>query len=349
MSVPIAFYIPPALWPEDLPGRPDENWAGYGLGLYAWTVQTYLRLSSAGVSCKLTSKLPTEGIVFCHSNALRSVEIAPLPQRLLICIRAEATLSEIAPLHIVQNPRDVSLAQNRYYIPHWPQPKLIPREVRRGDRFETVAFFGHEDNLAKELRSYAWQIALAERGLNGRVVANTNHWNQYNNLDTGWNDYHDIDAVIAVRSFDPVRRVLTGGFSCKPATKLYNAWLAGAIPILGAESAYRWTGKRGQDYLEVTSFSGLLETLDRVKADVGLRRSLIEQGAMRSLEYTSSKVLRQWQIFIDAVALPAYAEWCAYSDLKRQQVMLATKAASYLNRTQRRCRRFLLDTLSIFV
>ncbi|MEO1445001.1 MAG: hypothetical protein AAFV46_01960 [Cyanobacteria bacterium J06635_11] len=349
MSPPITFFIPPALWPEELPKRPDENWAGYGLGLYAWTVQTYLRLSSAGIACQLTSELPTEGIVFCHSNALRSVEISPLPRRLLICIKAEAPLSKHASLHVVQNPLDVSLAGNRYYLPHWPQPQLIPRELSRGDRFENVAFFGHEDNLADELRSYAWQVALAERGLTGRVVANTNHWNQYSNLDTRWNDYHDVDAIIAVRSFDPVRRRLTGGFACKPATKLYNAWLAGVIPILGVESAYRWTGRAGQDYLEVKSFTGLLETLDRLKANAALRRALVTKGNLRSLEYTPSKVVRKWQVFLEAVAMPAYAEWCTYTNWQRRQIMLATKSASYLDRGKRRGRRFLLDALSIFV
>ncbi|MEL6815119.1 MAG: glycosyltransferase [Cyanobacteria bacterium J06598_3] len=349
MTPPITFFIPPALWPDDLPMVLGENWAGYGLGLYAWTVQTYLHLKKAGLTCQLTSELPTEGIVLCHSNALRSVVIEPLPSRLLICIKAEAPLSEWASLHIVQNPRDVSVAANRYYIPHWPQPQLIERDKSRGDRFETVAFFGHEDNLAEELRSYAWQVALAERGLKGRVVANTNHWNQYSNLDTGWNDYHDVDAVIAVRSFDPVRRWLTGGFAGKPPTKLYNAWLAGSIPILGVESAYREIGQRGKDYIEVKSFESLLDKLDRLKADVAMRRALMKAGRVRSRSYTPDKIVRKWQIFFNAVAIPAYAEWCEYSTAQRRRVMLNAKALSYLDRGMRRGQRFLLESLSIFV
>ena len=340
--------MPPALWPEDLPTRPDENWAGYGLGLYAWTVQTYLHLKSVGMNCQLTSQLPTEGIVLCHSNALRSIKIQPLPRRLLVCIRAEAPLSQQASIHIVQNPLDSSLARHRYYIPHWPQPELTQRNISRGDRFDTVAFFGHEDNLAKELKSQRWQVALAKRGLRARVVANNNHWNQYSDLDTSWNDYRDVDAVIAVRSFDPVRGWLTRGFSHKPATKLYNAWLAGAIPILGRESAYRRTGQPGKDYLEVNSFSNLLETLDRLKADTLLRRSLRASGNARSLEYTPSEIIRRWQFFLETVAVPAYTKWLTYTNRQRQQTMLAAQSASYLNRGARRGRRCLLQALSVF-
>ncbi len=79
----ISFFIPPSLWPDQLPTGPNQNWAGYGLGLYAWTVQTYMWLKAAGIACELTSQLPAEGIVFCHSNALRTVEIAPAAKRLL--------------------------------------------------------------------------------------------------------------------------------------------------------------------------------------------------------------------------------------------------------------------------
>ncbi|MGD1899102.1 MAG: hypothetical protein ACFB16_19375 [Phormidesmis sp.] len=345
MTPPITFYIPPVLWPDALPTQPNKDWAGYRLGLYAWTVQTYLWLNAAGVGCQLASQLPEIGIVLCHSNALRSVDIEPLPQRLLVCIKAEAALSAIAPLHVVQNPLDISLLGNRYYVPHWPQPQLIARDASRGDRFETVAFFGHEDNLATELKSYAWQVALAERGLNGRVVANHNQWNQHSYLETGWNDYHDVDAIIAVRSFNPIRRLLTGGFAYKPATKLYNTWLAGAIPILGIESAYRGTGRRGEDYVEVKSFSDLLERLDQLKADSLWRRSLMAEGKVRSLEFTPEKIVRKWEVFLEAVAIPAYVEWCKYSARQRQQALLAAKVRSFLDRGKRKGRRLLLNLL----
>lgn len=338
---PIFFFIPPALWPNSLPQSPDQNWAGYGLGIYAWTIQTCLRLRASGVDCQLTQQLPAEGIVLCHSNALRSAKIAPAPQRLLICMKAEAPLSAIALLHIVQNPAEASPSANRFFIPHWPQPQLIARDASRGDRLETVAFFGHQDNLASELKSDLWESALAERGLRSKVVANTNRWSQYNGLDTGWNDYHDVDAVVAVRSFNPWQRRLSGGFAHKPATKLYNAWLSGSIPILGAESAYRQTGQRGQNYVEVKSFQGLLENLDLLKLDVSWRRSLIAQGQIRAQDFTPEKIVRKWQVFLEVLAIPAYVEWCGYSPWQQRQTLIATRSASYLSRLSRRSRQWL--------
>lgn len=343
VTVPIVFFIPKPLWPSEIPASADENWAGYGLGLYAWTVQTYLRLSAAGVNCQLASDLPEEGIVLCHGNALRTAEIKPSAKRLLVCMKAEGPLSA-APFHIVQNPTEASCFANRYFIPHWPQPQLFARDKDRGDRFENLAFFGHQDNLAKELQSYAWQVALAERGLRGRVVANSNPWNQYQNLNVRWNDYRDVDAVVAVRSFSPWRRWHTGRFSNKPATKLYNAWLAGAIALLGVESAYRKTGQPDQDYIEVESFKALLASLDRLKTDPALRRSLVTQGTLRSREYTPERIVRKWQVFLEAVAIPAYKEWIAGPNWHRQKSLLLARSANRLDRVARQGRRVLFDS-----
>ncbi|MGB3295160.1 MAG: hypothetical protein WBB01_19425 [Phormidesmis sp.] len=343
---PIFFFIPSSLWPDHLPNSPDQNWAGYGLGLYTWTIQTCLRLRAAGIPCQLTQQLPDEGIVLCHSNAFRAAEITPAPKRLLVCLKAEAPFSAIAPLHIVQNPAEASVPAKRFFIPHWPQPQLMPRETSRGDRFETLAFFGHQASLAPELQSDRWQSALAERGLRAKVIANTNAWSQYSGLDTGWNDYRDVDAVVAVRSFNRWQRRLTSGFAYKPATKLYNAWLSGTIPILGAESAYRQTGQRGQDYVEMQSFQDLLNSLELLKAKVSWRRSLLAQGQIRAQDFTAESIVRQWQIFLERWAIPAYAEWCRYASWQQTAMLMALRSASYVDRGNRRGRRLLLAALA---
>ncbi len=356
MNPPISFYIPPSLWPDDLPSSPNQTWAGYGLGIYVWTVRTYLQLSAAGITCRLTRELPAEGIVLYHSNAVRSADWdanvqqnrqwTASPERFLICIKAEATLSAIATMHIVQNPSEASPLANRYFIPHWPQPQLLQRSDSRGDRFENLAFWGHDNSLATELKSLDWQNALAERGLHWQATTSNNRWNQYHDLSTRWNDYRDIDAIVAVRSFDPWQQRLTNNFSNKPAAKLYNAWLSRTIPILGPESAYRQTGARGQDYVEVTSFANLLNVLDRLQSDAAYRRSLLSQGRLQAQKYTTDKIVRKWQVFLEAVAIPAYLEWRNYQPWQRQQLLISTQAASYLNGMSRRSRRVLQEALS---
>ncbi|MEM9090650.1 MAG: hypothetical protein AAGC93_18120 [Cyanobacteria bacterium P01_F01_bin.53] len=346
MNSIISFYIPAHLWPDELPTDPDQNWAGFGLGLYTWTIQTYLRLRAAGVSCVLTKELPEEGIVLCYSNAIKQIKEGSTDKRLLVCMKAEAPLSAIAPLHIVQNPLEANTIANRFFIPHWPQPQLMERDRNRGDRFENLAFFGHANNLAAELTTAEWQQDLAKCGLTMQTIANTNSWNKYHTLDNRWNNYITVDAVIAVRSFNPWQQRLTTGFSNKPATKLYNAWLSGSIPILGKESAYRETGTPGKDYVEVTSYAELLDAIDKLKTDIGWRRSLIAQGQLRAKTVTHENILKRWQLFLNEVAIPAYEIWRSHSPRKRQQILFSLRLASYQDCTQRKQRKLLLNALS---
>jgi len=339
----IHFFLPQSLWPQELPEHPDQNWSGFGLGVYTWTIQTYLRLKSSGVACQLTPTLPEEGIVLCHSNVLRTfTKSLYAPKRFVICIKAEAPLSAIAAMHIVQNPSEASPASDRYFIPHWPQPGLIKRSPARGNRFENIAFFGHQNSLAPELRSATWQKALKARQLTIQTICNTNHWNEHKTIDTRWSDYHDIDAIVAIRSFDPLCRVTTRRFSNKPATKLYNAWLAGVIPILGAESAYQKTGHPGKDYVEVNSFDSLLECLERLKADPVERQTFVAYGQLQAARYSANNILRKWQFFLEMIALPAYNQWCKLSQQQQQKTMLAAKTASWLDRAKRKGQKALL-------
>lgn len=345
MTPPIFFFIPPNLWPEDLPTRVNQNWTGYSLGIYAWTVQTQMYLQSIGINCTLTQQLPEAGIVFCHSQVLQSVELLSSPTRLIICIKADAPLCQNALIHVVQNPSEASPINDRYYIPHWPQPQLLGRLPSRAEQFSTIAFFGHDTSLAPELRSPAWRNALDDLGLNWRVINDTSQWNQRNRINADWNDYSEIDAVLAVRSFKPLEQRLTGYFSSKPPTKLFNAWLSGTIPILGRESAYRQVGTPGIDYVEVTSFKALIRTLSALKQDEARRRSLLTQGRLRAQEYTPAKILRKWQIFLEVVAIPAYYQWCQSSPQRRQQMLLSTRLSSQINRLSYRFRRVLLEML----
>jgi hypothetical protein len=45
MTLPkIYFYLPQPYLSPDIPTNPQENWSGFGIGIYAWTLQTYLHL-----------------------------------------------------------------------------------------------------------------------------------------------------------------------------------------------------------------------------------------------------------------------------------------------------------------
>jgi hypothetical protein len=303
---PIYFYLPRSYLSRPLPTRAGENAPEFGLGIYAWTLQTYLYLRENNIPCQLTDRFPPEGIVLAHHNALREPLLfsAPDSRLLTICIKADGSRHPRARLHIVQNPIEADPRRGCYYIPHWPQPGLLPRSADRGDRFETIAYFGHITNLAPELRSLAWKKKLAVMGLQWRPIVNRNHWTDFQSLDPRWNDYRAIDAIVAIRDFTGRRT-----HADKPATKLYNAWLAGVPAVMGVESAYRAEGRDRVDYLEVTSLEATFAALEKLRDDLAFRRSLVDNGSIAARRFTPEKILDRWRAFLVDIATPAFENW----------------------------------------
>ncbi|ESA35666.1 hypothetical protein N836_10850 [Leptolyngbya sp. Heron Island J] len=330
MPADVYFYIPTTFWPSRLPASSNENWSGFGLGIYTWTVQTYLRLQEAGFACRLIDQLPEAGIVLFHANATRGADIQPGPRRLLICLKAEAPLCAQAQLHVVQNPCEASRWLGCHFIPHWPQPGLRPRLPEQ--RFETVAFLGHRNSLADELMTPAWENQLQQMGLRWLPVVNTNRWDSYQTIDTRWHNYQHIDAVVAVRQFN-LRRP---GYRSKPATKLYNAWLAGVPAILGRELAYRAEGNVNLDYLEANSTAELLTHLEQLQQDRVFRARLIKRGQIRSIHYAPEVITQRWQQFLCDVVIPAYQAWCEGTQWQHQRSYGRARMLNYCDRITRR-------------
>lgn len=320
MLPPISFYIPARYLPAEIPADVESNWPGFGLGIHAWTLQTYLRLKADGFPCQLVTEMPSEGIVLAHRNTLHQYKYRFRPGKnlLLICIKADGDPYPYAQLHVVQNLQEMLTVPNSYYIPHWTQPGLIPRDRHRGDRFENIGFFGHQNNLAPELLDPTWERQLKELGLNWRPAINCNHWSDYRGITVPWNDYSQIDAVVAVRSFGTENYYLY-----KPATKLYNCWLAGVPAILGWESAFRAEGWSDRDYLEVTSPSELIAALKRLKADRELRHRLVQNGCAQTHRIRTDAIASEWRKFLTTIAVPAWENWRVQSFWEQQKKLTA--------------------------
>ena len=332
---PISFYLPQSYFPQNLPVNEKENWQGFGLGIYAWTLQTYLHLKGNNFPCQLVSQLPSEGIVLFHRNALRvhKKHLKPDSRRLLVCIKAEERSYPYAQIHIVQNPQEANTQKNKYYLPHWPQPGLIPRRENRGDRFENIAYFGHIINLAPELQDSAWERELASLGLRWLPVINSNAWNNYNKVDNRWNDYSEIDAIVAVRSFGK-----SNLYKNKPATKLFNAWLAGVPALLGAESAYQTEGEQGINYLEVNSPQELIAGLKQLKTNPALWQTLVKKGVERSQYFSPEKITQKWIQFLTEIATPIYYKWCATPSYFKSVILEKNKFEYRIERTKSKLR-----------
>jgi hypothetical protein len=266
-----------------------------------WCSQTSIYLREAGFDCRVVNEFPEDGIVFASVSDVGYTR-RPGQKALLVCILADGNASHFyAPCHVVQNREQLRWIRAAYFIPHWPQSLLIPRDRGRGSRCENVFFFGDEPNLAAELRGDSFRREVDVLGMNLRLIP-----------PTRWHDYSEADAVLAVRGFDD------NLCHNKPATKLVNAWRAGVPAVLGRESAYLAERAGPLDYLEVRSREDVLAALRRLRSDGDLYRDMVANGLRRGEAFDPSVVTRHWIEYITSVAEPRYRRWRQSSWLVRQ-------------------------------
>ena len=274
----IHFYLPEGQWNGAIPQSPMEFWEEHEsnrgpkhFGRYSWTLKTYLYLKQFGIDCCLTSVIPKGGIVIAHSDFLTGFDRHALKNVLLVCIKADRDPLDTADIHIIQNPYDPIAQSNRWeqrtcFIHYWPQENIIPRDSGRTSSLRSVAYIGRSWNIDPAIMSAGWETALREIGMAWKMPA-PDHWN----------DYREIDAVVAVRRFNH-----SGTYANKPASKLVNSWIAGVPAILGNESAY-WAERLSDlDYIEVNSLSDTIDALKYLKTNADVYHRMIYNGKQRA-------------------------------------------------------------------
>jgi hypothetical protein len=311
----IYFYIHPYFWPKrDVPDNPDIDWPGFGFGIYTWTIQTYLRLIQSGFECQLVSSIPSEGILIAHRECLSSMngafseEVKPSKRLYVVNISADQSLYAHANLNIVQSCYQSKNYKNCNYVPHWPQPGLIKRDPARGRKFQNIAFLGNIKNLAPEFKTSQWCEEVKKLNLNFVLMDQKFSFdNPESYCTTGiWNDYSEIDAIVAVRQFN-VRPYLCA--LNKPASKLYNAWLAGVPAIIGRDYQCHEERRGDHDYLEVDTIDEVLIALRQLKEDFRLRELIVENGFTRAEEIKADVTVEKWKSLIIEKILPDYENW----------------------------------------
>ena len=338
---PIYFYLPRQKWPSSFPNNIDEYRSPDGAT--AWIILTYLRLKENEFPCQLVDTMPEEGIVVVDRYSWPN-NLKPSKNLLWVSIKADQNCHTYAHIHVVQNPTEVTapaiqiqyldedrylLPGKRYYLPFWPQPGVIPRNPNRGDRFENVAYFGISYNLASELQQPIWQEKLQKLGLVWRREKERHLWH----------DYSEVDAIIAVRSFDGKT-----DYPWKPASKLFNAWNANVPAILGVESAFQGERKSELDYFEVKSVSEAIAVLKRLKDDGELRRAIVANCQVRAEEIKPENIAKRWSNFLTEVCVPEYYKWRSASAWERLRFFLSRQAALKIVNIQKK----LLTTVAKF-
>jgi hypothetical protein len=304
----IYFYVPQHRWPssENIDKlRIDE----FGYGSISWTFQTYYFLKKAGLDCTLTADFPTSGIVLAYRMALAE-RLIPAKDLLVVCLKGDENWHPFAQLHVVQNPHELKAKYRHYgkrvFMRHWPQSSLTPRDPARGNRFETIAYYGREQNLAPELRSDDFRKELASLGLELKIVSDA----------TRWGDYSNVDAILAVRKIGPV------SFEFKPATKLYQAWHAGVPAIVGRESAFLAERKSELDFIEASSVNEVLSALKHLRDDAPYRARIVDNARTRAKETSEAALVEEWLRLLNDEAIPGHREWKRRSRTSRYGYVL---------------------------
>ena len=263
------------------------------LGPAAWILQTFLQLQARGAPCTLTHAWPERGTVIAHRDQLPD-DWPQRADRYVVCCLADKDLPHpCANIHILQNPYQRVRLGAHLYLPHWPQPGLVPRDRRRGVLFEHIAFFGEPDNLAPELREPSFAAWCGAHGLRFTIPARD-----------AWACYTDVDAVIAVRRFSTEWVAYD-----KPATKLFNAWLAGVVPILGKEAAYAAEGLHGDNCLVVSDLPTLKARLLELRVEPARVEAILRTGARAAQKRSHSAVAELWMQALSQTIAPRARRW----------------------------------------
>jgi hypothetical protein len=273
-----------------------------------WIVHTYLRMRQAGLESTISDGFREDAInvVSYHDVSIRDFAVLPY----LVVTQHDAPRPELRDRSIVQNELNVRKPTD-HFIPHWPQPGLIPRDPQRGGRMETIAFKGSEYNLYKAFRSPEFVSALRGEGLELTYDVKEN---AKPGEPQRWEDYRSTDLVLAVRD------CTEGDLKIKPASKLVNAWLAGCPALLGPEPAFQALRRGELDYFEVRTPEDVLAAVRRLRREPALYEAMVRNGQERGAAFTPQEVTAAWHQVLAGPAARDFAALRARGKLLRPLV-----------------------------
>jgi hypothetical protein len=222
-------------------------------------------------------------------GALRRLSMSMHRDQSLLMIRCDIPLRVTAPRIVSCEvmPSSSSVRQEtQVWVPLLPQRGLKVRDANRAGVIQAVAIKCYEHNVPPFVNDERYRRRLARLGLSLRV----------DTQPTSWPDFAQVDVVLCIRRRD--RRLDDDEFSRKPATKLINAWMAGSIPIVGAERAYLDIVRPGIDGLVADSCVDVIAALERLVAERDLRERLQRGVRARSAEFTVDGLVAEWERLI---------------------------------------------------
>jgi hypothetical protein len=262
-------------------------------GVDVWIVQSYVRvraaLESLGFEVCIGGRFERGAICVAHRDDLNRYA-DPLHDCLVVGVRADRPPLRVARIEVVQNPLQAGSPRARF-VPHWPQPGLIPRETSRGPRIERIAYFGREDSIPAWYSDLEFRAQLARLGLVLEIRSKA------------WNDYGDVDVLLAHRDETPLM------LRNKPASKLVNAWLACVPAILAPEPAFEQLKRSDLDFIATTSASTTIQALHDLVRSPDRYHAMVENGRERAREFSTDAVRQRWIELMVRDVVPAFERW----------------------------------------
>lgn len=286
----------------------DAHTECFGYGPENWGLQTYVHAQRAGWNVTAGTTCRAGAINLGHVSLLTAFQAGP--RDLVVGIRADYRPSILADCHVVQN--QLQADADSFWIPHWPQPGIIPRSADRVG-LQRAAYFGHEYYL--DGGAATWKSRLSQIGVEFACPPQKH-----------WHDYSEVDLVVAVRTFDgyPYPR--------KPPSKLFNAWIAGVPALVGPESAYQQVGQPGRDFVVVQTMDEAIEWINRLKQSRETYSQLIQAGCERAEEFTREKILARWAQMLETQIRPRW-EQARRSGLTRSATWFARQSVGQIRAT----------------
>jgi hypothetical protein len=287
----VHFWIPdqtPEVDGWDPDSAPERYSTGLGHNLY----EMYVRFRAAGKPVSLGPGQADDGVVVVYARSLRPLKaqralLRGLGSKPLIMIRSDidpAWRTRFSPDLEVMPYASAVTCPSQSWVPALPQRGMIRRSVERFGRIRTVGFKGNPENLPVFMREPAWAQTLAAMGL--RWLPDTPQ--RGHGSDHTWHDFSEVDVAICLRAEHVGRR------SWKPATKLINAWYAGAIPLVGPEPGYLDLVTPNEDAFLVHDKSGVVLALQRLVTDPVLVQATERAIERRAKDFARDAVLDQW-------------------------------------------------------
>ncbi|MBD2793541.1 glycosyltransferase [Xenorhabdus szentirmaii] len=263
--------ISPELIPEKL----------YRKGKACWVLQTLINLKyyyGDDLDVTLTNKANADAVNILHYDDF-SFKTKSWLGKSIICQADRPPIYDVDCV-VVQNPFQEK--DGKVFIPHWPQPKIKPRNNNRHD-ISTIGFFGHQDALPD---FFSDEIFLEELKLRGIKFINSNK---------NWNDYTDIDIAISFRKNNDLDLIR------KPASKLINAWNAGCPLICDDEPSMRAIRLSELDYLITKSPNQFINVVDKLKSNPVLYAKMVSNGKKRFEDYSREATTKKWFSLVEDI------------------------------------------------